>query len=283
MSILPIKKLLYEISTNIPLPLKERFPTSTLRGAFGYSLLQLIAREEALSQEDKVRICKQLFFANDISDKGDNKDSARPFVLRGGFTRPDGKSFILEMIIFGKIAESETLIDNIVSNMCRMGLGNQNIPCDCLKLGSEDVIPEIPDLSAGRCVVRFQTPTRIKVNGKYIRHEIPFQTLFARLSERLKELVNVYTDNHFSLALSELKRHSSSIESTLVEGYFEDISRVSSRTGDLCYLSGFVGEMVYTGDLRSYADFLAFLPWVNVGSSAAFGCGWCTLEYEKLV
>ena len=279
---LPIKKLIYEISAHKELPFQDRIPITTLRGAFGYSLLQIIARDEAIGQADKVAICKQLFYSNDISDNATHSNSARPFVMRGGFTRPDNKSFILEMILFGNAISAEVLVDKIIKNMCIMGLGNQNLICDCLKLGGEDITPAIPELSSS-CVINFQTPTRIKQNRKYFQEGIPFPNLFARLADRLKELINVYTESSFDLDLLELKKASKQIGMIVNEGNFYEATRHSTRTGDDCDLSGFVGEVLYTGNLQPFSEFLAYLPWINIGSSTAFGCGWCTLEYNKLI
>lgn len=280
---LPIKRLLYEINAPLELPFQRHFPTVTLRGAFGYSLLQIIARDEAINNQDKVAICKQLFFANDISDKAGHKNSARPFVMRGYYSRPDRKSFILEMLLFGSITTAEILVDNVIKNMCHMGLGNQNMQCDCLKLGSESIIPVIPELSTGSVVINFQTPTRIKSCGKYFEEDIPFRHLFCRLADRLQELIKVFTAHGTELELSELKSYSKEIGMIVNEANYHNISRHSTRTGDECSLSGFTGQILYTGDLQPFAELLAYLPWVNVGSSTAFGCGWCTLEYNRLV
>ena len=270
-----------KISCSNELPFQNRIPVTTLRGAFGYSLLQIIARDEAIGQADKVAICKQLFYSNDISDNSTHSNSARPFVMRGGFTRPDNKSFILEMILFGNVVSAEILVDKIVKNMCNMGLGNQNLVCDCIKLGSEDVLPIIPELSSS-CIINFQTPTRIKQKGKYLKESIPFSNLFARLADRLNELTTVYTENQLNIDLVELKNASKQIGMIVNEAEFYEVTRKSTRTGDECDLSGFVGEILYTGNLQPFSEILSYLPWINIGSSTAFGCGWCILEYQKL-
>ena len=43
---LRLKKLVYELSSTQVLKLHRDLPTITLRGAFGYSLLQVLARDE---------------------------------------------------------------------------------------------------------------------------------------------------------------------------------------------------------------------------------------------
>ncbi len=280
---LAIKRLVYEVNAPFPLPFKEKFPTNTLRGAFGYSLVQVMAREQCIGESGKVDICKQLFFPNGISEKGQHLNSARPFVLREYYTREDKKSFILEMLIFGRIAKSECLIDNIVKNMCEMGLGVESRVCRYLKIHSEDINPVIPDFSSGMCYVNFQTPTRIKKEGKYFETEIPFQNLFLRFADRLKELCNVYSDEPCEFSLSHLIEKSKQVGMVVEDASYHTINRLSTKTGDKCNLSGFTGKILYTGNLQPFAEVLSYLPWINVGSSTAFGCGWCTLEYVKLV
>ena len=278
---LPIKRLLYEINTPMELPFNHHFPTITLRGAFGYSLLQIVARDEALNRQEQVALCKHLFFPNDISDKSIHTNTARPFVMRGYYTRPDKKSFILEMLLFGDVTTAEALIDHVVENMCTMGLGDNDGICNYIKLGSETVEPERPNLDSGLCIINYQTPTRIKHNRIYLKDEIPFYYLFARFADRLSEIVNVYTSNDFNIDVRELKNSAKNIGMVVNESDYCELGRRSTRTGDWCSLSGFVGSITYTGNLKPFEKVLSYLPWINVGNSTAFGCGWCTLEYSK--
>lgn len=133
---------------------------------------------------------------------------------------------------------------------------------------------------AGRsiCVVEFKTPTRIKHNNRYLIDEIPFNILFGRLSGRLRELINVYTDNHCDNDFKELVLASTEVGTIVSDSEFVNISRVSTRTGDKCLLDGFTGQILYTGNMTFFADVLSYLPWISVGSSTAFGCGWCSLK-----
>lgn len=278
---LNIKRLLYEINSPQPIPLHAQFPTITLRGAFGYSLIQLVARDQSIGDLKKVDICKHLFFADGISQKSLHHNCARPFVMRGGYSRPDKKSFLLEMLIFGKISQHEPLIDDVIMNMCEMGLGKKNVICRCKKIFSEDILPQIPDLSSGVCLVNFQTPTRIKKQGRYLAEGIPFSNLFSGVASRLGELVNVYGKTKTDLDLEDLKGFAKTVDTQVNCGKYFEVKRCSTRTGDECRLNGFVGSIAYRGVLQPFQEVLSYLPWINVGSSTAFGCGWCTLEYQQ--
>lgn len=61
-----------------------------------------------------------------------------------------------------------------------------------------------------------------------------------------------------------------------------DSERKSTRTGDEIRLDGFVGKMLYAGELGSLTDILKYLPLIHVGKSAALGCGWTTVNCMTL-
>ena len=279
---LPIKRLVYEINAPVKLPLHGFIPTVTFRGAFGHSLLQLLAREQSISSvEDKAKIYQQLMHPEGLETKSHNATPPRPFVMRGYHTRPDLKSFILEVLLFGKVGESSELIDNVIVNMAEMGLGHQNIVCKALKIHSEEVDLVVPSLDQGAIALNMQTPTRIKHNGKYLRDGFSFERLIKGLHFRLAELVRTYTDfelGDLSEAFIQKAQQIGSMDLESIE--YIETKRTSTRTKQECSLSGMIGKQLYMGDLKPFEELLAYLPWIHIGSSAAFGCGWCTLEFN---
>ena len=133
----------------------------------------------------------------------------------------------------------------------------------------------------GGCIVNFKTPTRIKHNGVFFEESIPFYNLFCRLADRFQELIFAYAPSVTIPGLDELKEQSREIGSIVCKQSYINTCRTSSRTGNKCNLSGFVGQVLYTGNLEPFANLLAFLPWISVGSSTAFGCGCCSLLYNE--
>jgi len=281
MTILPIKRLVYEISSNRSLPLHDKLPTVTFRGAFGYSLFQILSRDFTIpSMQKKAEVYQNLFYPEGIDNNSMNKNPGRPFVLRGDYTRLDRKSFIMEMMLFGRCIDAEILLDTVINNMCEMGVGNQNMRCRCVKLYSEILELAKPVLDNGNVCVNMQTPTRIKSNKVYLTDSLPFYNLIARLQARIKDLVSTYTSNEppeCDFELLELAKKIVSIPAGLE--YFRT-KRTSSRTDMDCNLSGLTGSMHYSGNLKPFEEILSYLPWVHIGSSTAFGCGWCTIKYS---
>ena len=282
---LPIKRILYEISSNAPLPLHGYLPTVTFRGAFGYSLFQILSRDLTIpSYREKAKIYQNLFYPEGTENNSSNNNPGRPFVIRGDFTRPDRKSFIIEMMLFGKCTDAEQLIDNVVKNMCKMGIGKQNTVCNSAKIYSEMLNLGKPSFDNGTVKLNMYTPTRIKADKKYLTEELPFYNLIARLQGRIKELTSTYTDNTvFSIPDFEMLEAAKKIESIPVDIEYFRGKRTSSRTDMDCNLSGLTGSMLYAGNLKPFEEILSYLPWVHIGSSTAFGCGWCTVEYQSLV
>jgi hypothetical protein len=185
----------------------------------------------------------------------------------------------MEMLLFGDAVEFEQLVDDVIKNMCKMGLGNNNIVCSFCKIYSEMVEPVVPELTSGVCEVEFISPARIKSQGRYLLDMIPFHNLIWRLADRFNELSVVYGDTEEHIDFSALKDFSGEVLSEPVSGGVFRSERKSTRTGDICSLSGFTGTMLYQGDLEPFEDLLSYLPWIGVGNSTAFGCGWCRLNY----
>lgn len=283
---LTLLRAAYELSADRPLPLHPVLPTSTVRGAFGYALAQVIGREESLPAfSDRLRIFREIF--SPLAAEGGQVDamgrrqSARPYVLRGRFTRPDRRAFIVEFILMGQAAEFEGLLDQTMDVLAVMGLGPGGaVSCRLHKCGSERITPDLPEALTDEMMVDFLTPTRLSGGGVKIWGEgVPFSVLIARGLDRLRDLATHYGDGwpHETEADIALKEASRDIPSLLVEGGLMEASRKSQRTHQEVSMSGFVGKMLYRGGFAPFRDILAYLPWIHVGRGAVYGCG--QIEY----
>ena len=277
-------KLSYEFSSPQRILLHAQIPTITFRGAFGYALAQVIARYGSIpSLSDQVSLYRRFFMPqNDGEYESRNQDLARPFVLRGFYSRPDCRSFILELLLFGKAMEYERFFDQVVEVMSKMGLGPHHTECLFEKLASEEVL--VPDPEPGAdLVVEFLTPcVRLKHLGRIYQDEIPFQVLLPRLVDRVVELDRLYGDGTFAgpEEIHEWKRSAEAVASVKLSGGVYRALRTSGRTGQRMRLDGFVGTMQYTGDFSGVRQVLRYLPLVNLGRFNVFGCGWCQMWYQ---
>ena len=278
-----IKALYYEFSSAHDLGLHQEIPTITFRGAFGYALAQVVAREACLPKlESQVAVYRRFFMPqNDGSENSRNHDLARPFVIRGFYSRPDRRCFLLEILLFGKACEHETFFDRVVEVMSYMGIGKYKRICHFEKLNSRAL--EIPEMEVtDRLAVHFMTPcSRLKHDGRLYEDHIPFNALMPRLVDRLIELDNLYGDRSFAAEwnIAEMKKNSCLIAGSVENGGKYAARRRSGRTKQEMSLSGFLGTMLYEGDFRPFLEPLRYLPYVNIGRFNVFGCGWCTLEF----
>ena len=286
MSELRIKQLRYEFTYPGEIFLHRDVPTITFRGAFGYALAQVIARQANVPEfSEQVALYKNIFSpCNDGDSNSRNHDLARPFVLRGWYNRPDRRSFILDVHLFGCATEYEHFFDTVIETISYMGIGKMNQVCRLNKIFSVmlDIREQPPD---NFLKVKFISPCiRMKSDGELFLDEIPFYTLFARLADRLRELERLYEDgNTFSRdeELFELKHQAKMYLAKKLDGGHYQTIRHSGRTAQTMYLDGFLGTMGYCGDFIPYQKYLKYLPYINLGRFNVFGCGWCEMSYLK--
>ena len=113
--LLPIKKLSYTITSEHNLPLHPTMPTVTLRGAFGHSLVKVLAYEDAvMTIEDKAKIYQSLFLPEALPNRTHHETPCRPFVIRGHYPESSRKEFMLELLLFGNSAAPEALIYKVI-------------------------------------------------------------------------------------------------------------------------------------------------------------------------
>ena len=279
-----IRQIRYEITAKEPLRLHREVPVITLRGAFGYALAQVIARLAGIKKlQDQVSLYRRIFMPrNEGNILVRDEDLARPFVLRGFFSRPDQRSFLLDVLLFGQGENEELFFDKVIQVMAHMGIGFPPQRCEIEKILSQDLPPNRPE-NKPFLRVRFITPcARLKAQGEIFYDEIPFYALFARLADRVDSLETLYGNGVDALSPYErgrLKSVAKEIAWKKISGGAFSVTRVSRRTNDLIKMDGFVGEMLYCGDFSPFFSYLRYLSVVNIGRFNVFGCGWCEEEY----
>lgn len=278
-----IKTLYYEFASPKLLALHPDIPTITFRGAFGYALAQVIARDACVpGLEDQVELYRKFFMpVNEGEENSRNYDLARPFELRGFYSRDDKRSFILEVQLFGKAIEHEQLFDRVVEVISYMGIGKQHQVCHFEKLRTAET--NITDLTPTELLmVYYLTPcVRLKSGGRIYDDFIPFHVLLSRLLDRLIELDNLYGDGSFEREwdIVSMKRESRLIAGEAEAGLVSSTTRTSGRTKQEMHLRGFLGKMLYEGDFTAFLEPLKYLSYVNIGRFNVFGCGWCSCQF----
>ena len=287
MGMLKLQRLRYEFTCGTPLFLHQELPTITLRGAFGYALAQVIARRLDINDLSHQVLAYRRIFMPQIqgNTNSHNRELSRPFVLRGRFTRPDRRSFLMEVILFGEAIPYEPIFDETIFTMAQMGLGIHRQECNVQKIFSGEITCPDPEPEK-YLLLHFVSPcARLSSHGKVYRDEIPFGVLCARLIDRLEELIQLFGDHnalHSFEEIGTLKHMANDILWRRHFGGHYRINRLSGRTGDTICMDGFQGLMEYAGDFSPFREYLRYLPHVNVGRFSAFGCGWCRMAYQKI-
>lgn len=284
---LKIRLLRYHFVAPRPLRLNMDLPAITLRGAFGYALHDLLRNEHSLPDPlDRWRLFLDLFSPTRNQHAEGASSLPRPFVIRGGFLDDDRCQVLMELLLFGEAAYFESLANQVIEAMACRGLGDgpdAGTPCDVQMLYSETVEPDF-SAESDRLVVDFVSPARIRYRKHWLFDEIPFVALISRLTDRFSELVQNYgrdDGRDWAAWTIDLKHRAADILSMRLDGENFRGRRISTRTGASCALNGFVGQMLYQGIFTPFSEILSYLPFIHVGKSAPFGCGWCCLEYDS--
>ena len=279
-----VQRLRYELSAAEPLRLMRTLPTATIRGAFGYALAQVLGRDGLLDEQEQDGLYQHLFKPENANDTPiQHRYLARHYQLRGYFSRPDMRSFVLDLYLFGRAEECAPIFKQVVETMCQMGLGKNHQTCQCRLLSVQKAPPPVPEYHGDEdLAVQFVTPAnRITFHGEKFTTEIPFLPLFNRLAWRVAELDTLYGDGTIkpTLDIPALQATAATIGHLKVAGGVVEAQRTSTRTTQVQYLDGFVGEMRYRGDFTPFLPILAYLPYVNVGHFNEGGCGWCRMKF----
>ncbi len=131
--------------------------------------------------------------------------------------------------------------------------------------------PAIPGSSFAtvRLKVRFLTPTDIK-RGTTSRSAPSFQALIDSIGSRCRAMVKRWGTGavQWPYGAETIKTRRTSGELRI------ETRRSRSQPGHIHDLSGFVGEVEYTGDLARFAAWLRLGELLHVGDDTAFGAGW---------
>jgi hypothetical protein len=160
------------------------------------------------------------------------------------------------------------------ANLALDGLGPGRGSVELLRPAASSVV-EI-DLAAetelaSRIRVLFRTPTELK--GNSARDEVPFGVLFARIRDRIAMLCSLYGDTPLSIDFAALGERANQVRTLRCDLEYHEVSRRSSRTGDVHGIGGFTGTMEYEGEMAEFLPYLQAAWWTGVGRHTVWGNG----------
>lgn len=201
----------------------------------------------------------------------------RPFVFRAahldGATIPPGGSFELGVNFFDLKRPLVPLFAAAFSELERTGLGPRR-PRVVLQPLQQGVVVEV-DLREAEPVnavaIRFSTPTELK--GNPTAAQIPFGVLFGRIRDRVSTLATLYGAGAPEVDFKALGERAQLIGPGRADLHYEEVMRISSRTGQTHDIGGFTGTVEYEGEMGEFMPWLRAAALTGIGRHTVWGNG----------
>jgi len=140
-----------------------------------------------------------------------------------------------------------------------------------------DLYPFTSHLSPSTLHLFFITPTRLKFQGD-LTSDLHFHILFRNLLRRISLLSYFHCGFELDVDFRGLIRESTEIQTKKTNLRWFDWERYSARQEEKMKLGGFMGKIIFSGDLTAFWPYLILGEFVHVGKGTSFGLG----KYEIL-
>ncbi|MBZ5583926.1 MAG: CRISPR system precrRNA processing endoribonuclease RAMP protein Cas6 [Acidobacteriia bacterium] len=253
-----------------------RFPpgkaANVLRGALGLALLRL---------GEACPTAYARLFEPKALDPGPSglADRPRPYVFRAthldGRTIPPGQPFHFDFHLFEIHNPPLDLLRQSFAEAAAEGLGPGRGRAECRSCGPPALLTlplDPPPHPVTRVAIRFVTPTELKGGSQLAGHP-EFAILAARIRDRIGALRALYGDGPLPIDFRGFGERAARVRMTRCQLRHIELSRRSSRTGQVHPLGGFVGEAEYEGELTEFLPYLQAAQWTGVGRQTVWGKG----------
>jgi hypothetical protein len=132
-------------------------------------------------------------------------------------------------------------------------------------------------MPSGPLTIEFLTQTRLKHEGRFIRHP-SFQVVFRRLLGRLSSLARFHCGAPLEVDFHGLIDQATSIHLVRDDTKWTRWQRYSSRQDKRMEWEGIIDRATYEGEFAPFWKFLKFGELVHVGHSTTFGLGKYTVR-----
>lgn len=298
------------LSPKEPIHLSRMNKGITLRGAFGSSLRSLICADRTASCETcslHAQCPYGFIFAPRIPEDAQrlrlNRDIPRPFVIKPPLEDRQlyepGDSLCFELVVIGNAIQLLPYFLISFRNLGEQGIGVNRGRFEIFKVeavdahGNADVVMtakdstvKVPQKSIGladipaspprRVRVDFLTPVLLKYQGQWVRPT--FGALFKRLRDRIHALSYFYCQTPLAIDFKLLGEKAEKISVISESLRWKEENRYS-RFRELQHtLKGWVGTVIYEGEIEVFWPFLWMGQYIHVGKAATFGQGWYKVE-----
>ncbi|MBW1735721.1 MAG: CRISPR system precrRNA processing endoribonuclease RAMP protein Cas6 [Deltaproteobacteria bacterium] len=313
-TICPLWHLRFTLEPEEPIRLPRMNKGITLRGAFGTSLRRLVCSERETSCDScRARpACPYgVVFAPRPPEEASrlrlNRDVPRPFVIKppldGKEVYEPGEPLCFEMVLVGKCRELFPYVMVSINELGRTGIGvgrgrftighveslsGSGAPQEVMNRGDNLVrtprgeihLGQAPDLKPGALRLRFLTPVLLKERGQWVRPS--FGAVAKRLRDRINALSYFYCGKAIEMDFREFGFKADKVRLLHEELRWVEERRFSKHRNLSHTLKGWVGDVVYEGDLETFWPFLWLGQYLHVGKASAFGQGWYEIDTKDV-
>jgi len=210
-----------------------------------------------------------------------------------------GDTFSFRILLFGKGNDYLPHVTMAVQSMGETGLGQRGSDSGrfvlerVLSRGKQvfdgrtlavsralpdEIVLEPAAAPAGRIVIRFHTPLRVK-HGRTLQNDLPFHVLVRAALRRISGLETAYGSGEPALDYRRLVHEAREVRCRNIDARWIDIPRYSNRQKTKMMIGGVVGSFEYSGaGLEQYLPLLRYCRKTGLGKQTSFGLGRYTLE-----
>ncbi len=292
------------------------FKGSTLRGAFGHSLKQVVCalRRQQCPTCLLNATCAYAFIfeaeklpAEKSADKARIATRPHPYVLAPPLTSQQsfavGDGFAFDLTLFGRANDYLPHLVYAVERMGDSGLGKgagedkgqgrfrllaMRSGGATLYDGERRVItagpppPRLqlddpPPIPVPALTLRLITPLRLK-HHNHLQAELPFHLLVRAALRRISTLAETYGSGEPDLDYRGLTRRAEQVTTQHSACRWLDLRRYSNRQQSGMLIGGVLGSIRYQGELAEFLPLLRFCEQTHLGKQTAFGLGRIEVE-----
>ncbi len=298
--------LRFTLSPREPIRLPRMNKGITLRGAFGTAFRYLVCVDRSASCETCQVHCNcpyGFIFAPRVPPEAErlrlNLNIPRPFVIKPPLDEREDYSpedlICFDMVIVGRAMQLWPYFLLSFRNLGERGIGVNRGKFDIVRVEAldakgkveklmsvDDPMVRFPNktigfsdvpLASGDCVrVEFLTPILLKKENQWVRPT--FGALLKRLRDRIQSLSYFYCQGPLEMDFKFFGEMAEEVSVIWERLRWQEESRYSKHRDIRHNLKGWVGTVVYRGDLEPCWPFLWIGQYLHVGKAAVFGQGW---------
>ena len=210
-------------------------------------------------------------------------DWPRPFVFRAahldGMTAGPEKDFWFDVNFFDVREAPVQYFVLAFRQLAHTGLGPRRGRAELISaehLANISILLDDRPADARRLRVEFKTPTELKGADRP-----EFGVLFARSRDRVSTLRALYGSGPLEIDFRAMGERANMVRMTRCELRHVDAERLSSKTGQVHGIGGFVGVAEYEGELGEFVPYLEAARWTGVGRQCVWGKGELRVEIMR--